>query len=131
MAPRTPVNTDAVPAPGGAFSLGIHTNHLVFTAGQVGADPSGKLRPTFAQQVEQAIDNLELVLQAANSTLAHVVKSTCFLADPADFAEFNEIYARRFSAPLPARSTVGVRFAGAGDLLFEIEAVAVTREVDE
>lgn len=115
-------------APGGAYSHAVTTGRLVFTAGQTGVDPrTGELVETLAAQVEQALDNLELVLAAAGSDVSQVLKTTCLLRDIADFATFNEIYARRFAKPYPARSTFGVQFAG--NLLFEIEAVAISANV--
>jgi 2-iminobutanoate/2-iminopropanoate deaminase len=75
-------------------------------------------------QTEQAIANLGAVLEAAGSSLAQVVKTTCFLADMGDFAAFNEVYARYFSGK-PARSTVGVASLPKGALV-EIEAIGET-----
>src|SRR5262245_20846139 len=119
MTIKQPVTTTAAPAPGGAYSQAIAAGELVATAGQVGTDPgTGALALDTAGQVEQAIANLEAVLGAAGCTLADVVKTTCFLTDIADFGVFDEIYRRRFPAPFPARSTVGVALAG--DLRFEI-----------
>jgi 2-iminobutanoate/2-iminopropanoate deaminase len=119
------IDVAEIAQPGGAFSLAIAAGEFVFTAGQVGATADGHLHETLDDQVHQALDNLEAVLRASNCALSDVVKTTCFLADPTDFAVFNRIYADRFPAPLPARSTVGVAFAGEGSLLFEIEAVAI------
>lgn len=121
------IETPDAPAPGGAYSQAIMTRESVFTAGQVGNDPhTGQLRATLDEQVETALDNLETVLRAAGCGLEDVVKTTCFLADIDDFAAFNRIYQSRFPAPLPARSTVGVALAG--NIRFEIEAVALRPE---
>lgn len=125
MGSQQAIEVADIAQPGGAFNLAIVAGDLVFTAGQVGATPAGQLHPGLEEQVSQALDNLEAVLAAAGCSLSDVVKTTCFLADTADFAAFNRIYADRFPTPLPARSTVGVAFAGDGSLLFEIEAVAI------
>jgi 2-iminobutanoate/2-iminopropanoate deaminase len=124
MTTATPISTTAATRPSAGYSQGFDLGDLVITAGQVGATPDGTLGGTLAEQVNLAIDNLEAVLAAAGSSLSNVVKTTCFLADVADFPEFDALYRARFGEPLPARSTVGVAFGGQG-LLFEIEAIAV------
>jgi len=124
MSDTTVIDTQAAPPPGGAYSQAMVVGTTIYTAGQVGLDPQSKeLHKSLEDQVRQAIDNLEAVLRAAGAGLDDVVKTTCFLADIADFAAFNAIYAQRFDQPWPARSTVGVDLAG--DIRFEIEAVAV------
>ena len=102
------VATDAAPKAIGPYSQAIQTDGLVFTAGQVALDPkSGELvGTTTAQQTEQVFKNLEAVLQAAGSSLGNVVKTTVYLADMADFAQMNEVYAKHFGTHKPARSTV-------------------------
>ncbi|MHA6629835.1 RidA family protein [Pseudonocardia sichuanensis] len=121
------VSTQDAPAPGGTYSQAIVHGRSVWTAGQVGTDPAtGELPGSLEGQVEQAITNLEAVLAAAGCGLADVVRTTCFLTRIEDFAAFDAVYRRRFAAPFPARSTVGVALAG--QLLFEIEASAVRPE---
>ncbi len=102
------VATDVAPKAIGPYSQAITTDGLVFTAGQVALDPkSGDLvGTTTAQQTEQVFKNLEAVLAAAGSSLGNVVKTTVYLADMADFAQMNEVYAKHFGAHKPARSTV-------------------------
>ena len=102
------VATDAAPRAIGPYSQGITTDGLVFTAGQVALDPkSGELvGTTTAQQTEQVLQNLEAVLAAAGTSLGNVVKTTVYLADMADFAQMNEVYAKHFGTHKPARSTV-------------------------
>jgi len=118
------VMTERAPAPGGAYSHAWVVGDLVFTAGQVGIDPaSGTLVDGLAAQVKQAIKNLEAVLEATGARLDTVLKTTCFLADIAGFAEFDAAYRAAFAEPYPARSTFGVDLASG--LKFEIEAVAV------
>ena len=102
------VATDAAPKAIGPYSQAILTDGLVFTAGQVALDPkSGELvGRTAAEQTEQVIANLKAVLAAAGTSLGNVVKTTVYLADMADFAQMNEVYAKHFGAHKPARSTV-------------------------
>jgi 2-iminobutanoate/2-iminopropanoate deaminase len=102
------VATDAAPKAIGPYSQGITTDGLVFTAGQVALDAkSGELvGTTTAQQTEQVLKNLQAVLAAAGTSLDNVVKSTVYLADMADFAQMNEVYAKHFGTHRPARSTV-------------------------
>lgn len=104
------VATDAAPKAIGPYSQAIVTDGggLVYTAGQVALDPqSGELvGRTTAEQTEQVLANLKAVLAAAGTSLANVVKTTVYLADMADFAQMNEVYARHFGTHKPARSTV-------------------------
>jgi 2-iminobutanoate/2-iminopropanoate deaminase len=125
--PKTEIRTDRAPAPGGGYSQGIRTGRFVFTAGQVGIDPAtGELAgPTIGEQTARALDNVVAVLAEAGATLADVVKVTAFLADMAQFAEYDAVYRTYFPEPRPARSSVG---AGLGRFLVEIEAVAVLPE---
>jgi 2-iminobutanoate/2-iminopropanoate deaminase len=83
----------------------------VVTSGQIGLDPaSGALVPGgIAAETERAIDNLEAILRSADATLADVVKTTVYLAGMDEFAAMNEVYARRFPDPKPARTTVAAR----------------------
>lgn len=128
MTGRAEVATNAAPGAIGPYSQGIRAGELVFTAGQIGLDPqSGELLEGVAAQAERALRNLAAILDAAGTTLERVVKTTIFLADMADFAAVNEVYARHFSPPYPARSTVAVRTLPKGALV-EIEAVAMTGE---
>jgi len=102
------IATDAAPKAIGPYSQAIVNDNLVFTAGQVALDPkTGDLigRST-AEQTEQVFANLKAVLAAAGSSLQNVVKTTVYLADMADFAQMNEVYAKHFGAHKPARSTV-------------------------
>ena len=102
------IATDAAPKAIGPYSQAIAIDRLVFTAGQVALDPkSGELvGTTTAQQTEQVFKNLQAVLTAAGSSLGNVVKTTVYLADMADFAQMNEVYAKHFGTHKPARSTV-------------------------
>ena len=125
MSGRSSVETNAAPSAIGPYSQGMRAGGLVFTAGQVGSEPStGVLAEGVAAQADRALRNLSAVLDAAGTSLDRVVKTTVFLIDMADFAAMNEVYARHFSAPYPARSTVAVR-ALPKDAAVEIEAIAM------
>jgi 2-iminobutanoate/2-iminopropanoate deaminase len=104
------IATDAAPQAIGPYSQAIATETMVFTAGQVALDPKsggGELvGRTTAEQTEQVFANLKAVLAAAGTSLQRVVKTTVYLADMADFAQMNEVYAKHFGAHKPARSTV-------------------------
>ena len=102
------VATDHAPKAIGPYSQAIGIDGLVFTAGQVALDPkSGELvGKTAAEQTEQVMKNLAAVLAAAGTELGNAVKTTVYLADMADFAAMNEVYARHFGTHKPARSTV-------------------------
>ncbi|HET9328259.1 MAG TPA: RidA family protein [Candidatus Eisenbacteria bacterium] len=101
---------------------------LVFTAGQVGIDPArGELvTGGIAEQTERVFQNLEAVLEGAGCGFADVVKTTVFLTDMQDFQAMNEIYARRFTGPPPARTTIAAVGLPKGARV-EIEAVAFKR----
>lgn len=123
---RRAISTGAAPAAVGPYSQAIATNDFVFCSGQVGLDPAtGELVDGGLEaQTERVIRNLEAVLAAAGCKLTDVVKTTCFLADIADFAAFNAVYARLIPAPPPARSTFAVKALPKAALV-EIEAIAV------
>ena len=113
------------PAALGPYSVAIKVGELIFTSGQIPADPAtGELAPGgIAEQTEQSLKNLSAVLEAAGSGLDQVIKTTCFLTDMADFAAFNAAYGKYFSEHKPARSTVAVKALPKGALV-EIECVA-------
>ena len=113
------------PAALGPYSAAVRVGELIFTSGQIPADPaSGEIAPGgIAQQTEQSLKNLSAVLEAAGSGLDQVIKTTCFLTDMADFAAFNAAYGKYFSEHKPARSTVAVKALPKGALV-EIECVA-------
>jgi len=122
---RSAVQTTAAPAAIGPYSQAIRSGELVLTAGQIGLDPAtGDLVEGVAEQADRALRNLTAILDAAGSSPERVIKTTVFLADMGDFATVNEVYARHFSQPYPARSTVAVAGLPKGALV-EIEAVAL------
>lgn len=119
-----PVKTDRAPQAIGPYSQAIIAGGFVFVSGQIPVNPAdGSIAPIVTQQAEQAFTNLGEVLKAAGSSLVQVVKTTVFLQDMADFAIVNEIYARFFSEPYPARSCVQAAKLPRG-VLIEVEAIA-------
>lgn len=120
---REAIQPDDVPVPAPPYSPVVMAGDLVFTAGQVAMDRSGTVVDGgVAEQTDQVLRNVAACLAAARCGMDDVVKTTVFLTDLADFPAFNEVYARHFSRPYPARSTVQVGLAPG--LLVEIEAVA-------
>lgn len=119
------IHTDRAPAAIGPYSQAVAAGGFLFTSGQIALDPAtgtvaeGGIR----EQTERICKNLKAVLEAAGSSLEKVVKTTCFLADMADFAAFNEVYGSYFTAK-PARSCVAVKSLPK-NVLAEIEAVAL------
>lgn len=124
--PREVISTPNAPGAVGAYSQGIIANGFIFTAGQIPLIPgSSELRAGgIAAQTRQALQNISGVLEAAGSGMQNVVKTTVFLADIGDFAEFNAVYAEFFPQAPPARTTVAAGGLPAGALV-EIEAVAL------
>ncbi len=118
------IKTDAAPSAIGPYSQAMVTGGLVFTSGQIPLNPeTGVLEGAdIAAQTHRVCQNLKAVLEAAGSSLERAVKTTCFLADMADFAAFNEVYAQYFTEK-PARSCVAVKDLPKGALV-EVEAVA-------
>ena len=116
--------TDKAPKALGPYSAGIETGNMVFLSGQLGIDPAtGVLPEGVAAQAEQSLKNIEALLAEVGATLDNVVKTTVLLADIADFATVNEVYAKKFAEPYPARSAFAVAALPAGGLV-EIEVVA-------
>lgn len=119
------VRTAGAPAAIGPYSQAIRAGDWLYTAGQVALDPeTGELRPgSAAEQAEQVLRNLSALLREAGLEPRHVVKTTIFLTDLADFGAVNEVYARFFEEPYPARSTVQVAALPRGARV-EIDLVA-------
>ena len=118
------ISTDKAPAAIGPYSQGIVTGNLFFASGQIALDPAtGAVKgETSAEQTETVCTNIGELLKAAGTTYDKVVKTTCFLADIADFGAFNEVYAKYFTGK-PARSCVAVKDLPKG-VLCEIEIIA-------
>jgi 2-iminobutanoate/2-iminopropanoate deaminase len=128
---RRTVSTSAAPAAIGPYSQAVAVTagagqQLLFTSGQIPLDPAtgAMVEGDIGAQTRQVLANLEAVLAAGGATFAHVVKTTIFLADMNDFAAVNAVYAERFGAAPPARSTVQAARLPR-DARVEIEAIAV------
>ena len=121
------IATEKAPAAIGPYSQAMVVGNLVFTSGQIAINPaSGNIEATdVVGQTEQVMKNLGEVLAAAGASFESAVKTTCFLADIADFAAFNEIYGKYFTEK-PARSCVAVAGIPKG-LLCEIEITAICK----
>jgi 2-iminobutanoate/2-iminopropanoate deaminase len=121
---RRRISTESAPAALGPYSQAIVANGFVFCSGTVGIDPhTGVLREGVAEQTEQALLNLGAILEAAGSSLDHLVKTTIFYANVEDFATINEVYGRHMPDPPPARSAPA-NVALPRGLLISIEAIA-------
>lgn len=120
------VKSDEAPAALGPYSVAVKAGHFVYTAGQLGLDPtSGKfVEGGIEDQTRQALENLKAILEAAGSKLSKVVKTTVFLLDMNDFGAMNGVYGEFFTKKFPARSAVQVARLPK-DGLVEIEAVAL------
>ena len=118
------ISTDKAPAAIGPYSQGIIVNGLLYCSGQIPINPAtGQVGgETIPEQTEQSCRNVGALLEAAGTSFDHVVKTTCFLADIADFAAFNAVYEKYFTSK-PARSCVAVRDLPKG-VLCEIEVIA-------
>ena len=119
------IETTNAPGAIGPYSQGMTSGKLVFTSGQIPLDPvTGAIAgDTIEAQSEQALRNLQAVLEAGGASLKTVVKTTCFLSDMGNFAAFNAIYAKFFTGDCPARSCVAVKTLPK-NVLVEIEAIA-------
>jgi 2-iminobutanoate/2-iminopropanoate deaminase len=117
------IATEKAPGAIGPYSQGFLTNGFVYTSGQIPVNPAdGTIPESIAAQAEQSCKNVGAILEAGGSGFDKVVKTTCFLADIADFAAFNEVYAKFFTSK-PARSCVAVKDLPKG-VLCEVEAIA-------
>lgn len=119
------ISTEKAPAAIGPYSQGVVVNGLLFASGQIALSPeTGELvGSTIEEQAEQVMKNVGAFLAAAGTDFDHVVKTTCFLEDIADFAKFNAVYAKSFGEKLPARSAVGIDKLPKGALI-EVEVIA-------
>ena len=117
------IATEKAPGAIGPYSQGFIAGGFVYTSGQIPVNPAdGTVPEGIAAQTEQSCKNVGAILEAAGSGYDKVIKTTCFLADIANFAAFNEVYAKYFTSK-PARSCVAVKDLPKG-VLCEIESVA-------
>jgi len=120
------VSTTKAPAAIGPYSQAIEANGFVYASGQLPIDPTTGQFPEggIKEQTRQSLTNAHNILKEAGIDLSHVVKTTVFLSDIANFAPMNEVYAQFFREPFPARSAVAVKDLPKGALV-EIEVIAV------
>lgn len=123
---KQPIATAQAPAAIGPYSQAIEANGTLYVSGQLPINPvTGEFAEGGIKELTaQSLTNMSHILEEAGMTLANVVKTTVFLADMADFAEMNEVYAQFFTAPFPARSAVAVKTLPKGARV-EIECIAV------
>ena len=102
------VATDRAPKAIGPYSQAVRANGFVFVSGQIALDPKTQqvVDGNASMQTERVLENLKAIVEAAGSSMKHVVKTTVFLADFEDYSKMNEVYSRYFSENPPARSTV-------------------------
>ncbi len=119
------ISTTNAPAAIGPYSQAVRANGMLFCSGQLGLDPAtGELSGDTGAQADRVLRNVRALLEAAGAGMSDVVRTTIYLADMADFATVNEVYARHFEEPYPARSTVAVAALPRGGRV-EIEATAL------
>jgi 2-iminobutanoate/2-iminopropanoate deaminase len=123
--PRRTVMSDAVARPVGPFAAGAWAGDILFLSGQVAQEPRTRslTGSGVEEQTEQVLNNVTALLRAAGKTLDEVVRVSVFLTTMSDFAQMNAVYARHFTEPYPARTTVAVAGLPLGALV-EIEVVA-------
>ncbi len=119
------IATDKAPGAIGPYSQAIRTGNLVFVSGQLPVNPAtGEFAEGGIKELtRQSLTNVKAILETEGLTMANVVKTSVFLADMADFADMNEVYATFFEAPFPARSAVAVKTLPKGARV-EIEVIA-------
>ena len=119
------ISTKKAPAAIGPYSQAIRVGNLIYTSGQIPIDPAtgAFVEGGIKEQTRQSLTNVKAILEEAGTSLAHVVKTTVFMADMADFADMNSVYAEFFAEPYPARSAVAVKTLPKGALV-EIEVIA-------
>lgn len=119
------ISTEKAPAAIGPYSQAMEAGSFIFASGQIPVDPAtGEVPEGITAQAEQSCKNVGAILAEAGLGYENVVKTTCFLADMADFAAMNEVYSTFFKEPFPARSAVAVKALPKGALV-EVECVAV------
>lgn len=120
------ISTNNAPAAIGPYSQAIQAGNMLFASGQLGIDPANGdfVEGGVKEQAIQVFKNIQAILDEAGYTMDDIVKTTVFLADMADFAVVNEVYAAQFTGTFPARSAVAVKTLPKNGLV-EIEIIAV------
>jgi 2-iminobutanoate/2-iminopropanoate deaminase len=126
MSSWEPILTDQAPIPSSGYSQAIRWGDLIVTSGYLGTHPdgSGVVKGGFEAEVRQALTNIKVVLEAAGSSLAHVVRVNVSLTEVARFAEMDRIYREFFTSPYPTRNTIGVKeLWGGAQVGFDVWAI--------
>ncbi len=120
------INTDKAPKAIGPYSQAVRVGDLLFASGQIPLDPAtgDMVQGSIVEQATRVMENIKGLLESQDLAFSNVVKTTCFLSDMANFAAFNEVYAKYFTENPPARSTVAVKTLPK-DALVEVEITAV------
>ena len=123
---KQPIATPLAPAAIGPYSQAVEAGNTLYVSGQLPINPATGLfaEGGIKELTAQSLTNMKAILEAAGMSFDNVVKTTVFLADMADFADMNEVYAQFFAAPFPARSAVAVKTLPKGARV-EIECIAV------
>ena len=122
---RSIISTPSAPAAIGTYSQAVKVGNTVYCAGQIGLDPATmQMAEGFEAQTVRVFENLKAVAEAAGGSLADAVKLTIYLTDLANFAKVNEVMARYFAEPFPARAAVGVKELPKGGVV-EADAILV------
>jgi len=121
------INTQKAPVAIGPYSQAVVVNGVLYTSGQIPLDPAtgAVVEGGIKEQTLQVMKNIQAILEEASTTFENVFKTTCYLSDMANFAEFNEVYAQYFTSK-PARSCVAVKELPKG-VLVEVEAIALIK----
>ena len=120
---KSKISTNAAPAAIGPYSQAITVGNMLFTSGQIPINPAtGDIPEGVEAQAEQALTNVKNLIEAAGGSIENVVKTTVFIKDMNDFAKINEVYAKYFTEPYPARSCVEVARLPK-DVLLEVETI--------
>lgn len=125
----TTISTKEAPAAIGPYSQAIKVDKLLFTSGQIPVNPNtGEVVDgEVIEQAHQVMKNVQAVLEEGNASFNTVIKTTCFITNMADFADFNSVYEQYFTANKPARSCVAVKELPKG-VLCEVEVIALAED---
>lgn len=126
------ITTDKAPKAIGPYSQAVEINHTLYISGQIPLDPAiGEIVPGgIVEQTEQVMKNIGIILSSAGYSYSDVVKSTCMIADLANFSAMNEVYAKYYTKDFPARSTFQTSALPRG-VMIEIDTIAAKRSENE
>lgn len=123
---RETITAGNAPEPAGPYSHAVVAGGFVYISGQGPVLPeTGEMPDSFEEQVRQTLNNVKVILEAAGSSLDHVVKVNAYITDLTRFSEFNEVYKEFFQSAPPARTTVATALLG---MLVEVDCVAIVEQ---